>query len=503
MKKFLVVMMLCALAASAFAGGGQAADASGAKPFEFTLYGNLVQELTEADQVFFKTLNERTNTNIKVQLPPSSSYAEALTIMMASGDYPDLVLFPSHTDRAFLDGVRDGVILPLNDYIAKAPNLQKYSYDLSWNTLKVLGDDKIYGIPRTSIARADGYFIRQDWLDKVGIAIEEGKPITLDKFTEILTAFTTKDPDGNGVNDTYGLGLTSGGGNLYINDVIGWAFGLRGWDEYPGEDYKYMDLRYSKKNPAMKNTLSYMNMLYKNRLIDPDWATLNSDAQTQRFDQGITGVRPGFVGWLPDYETTSKKATPNAKLSYIVGLVQKEGDKVQGGSYSTGFSGQWAIMKSAKDPQKIVDVLDYMLSDNFWETVTYGIEGSAWQYDANRNRIAIPGSVYNAGRQILRRNNAPEFFVGLSTAVADRSRVVNLLNTCIGQAVFSKDGGFRPAVADDPKFIDAGKAFDLAISKIIAGDLPVSAYDAELEKWYNAGGELYIRQMNAGIQAAN
>ncbi|GHT59564.1 lipoprotein LipO [Spirochaetia bacterium] len=504
MKKFLAVMMLCALGASVFAGGGQSGgSASGTKPFEFTLYGNLVPELTEADQVFFKTLNEKTNTNVKVQLPPSSNYAESLTIMMASGDYPDLVLFPDHNNRAFQDGVRDGVILPLNDYIAKAPNLQKYSYDLSWNTLKVLGDDKIYGIPRTSIARADGYLIRQDWLNKVGISIEEGKPITLDKLTEILTAFTTKDPDGNGVNDTYGLGLGSGDGNLSINSVIGWAFGLRGWDEYPGEDYKYMDLGYSKKNPAMKNALTYMNMLYKNRLIDPDWATLNNDAYSQRFDQGITGVRSEFAGWMPDTETRIKNAAPNAKLSYIVGLVQKEGDKVQGGSFSTGFWGQWAIMKSAKEPQKIVDVLDYMLSDNFWETVNYGIEGYAWQYDANRNRIAVPGSVYNAGRQILRRNNAPEFFVGVSTAVADRSRVVNLINTCIAQAVFSKDGGFRPAVADDPKYIDADKAYKVAISKIISGDLPVSAYDAELEKWYSAGGEQYIRQMNAGIQAGN
>ena len=144
-----------------------------------------------------------------------------------------------------------------------------------------------------------------------------------------------------------------------------------------------------------------------------------------------------------------------------------------------------------------------MLSDNFWETGTYGIEGYAWQYDANRNRVAVPGSVYAAGRAILRRNNAPEFFVSVNTVIADRSRVVNLINTCIGQAVFSKDGGFRPAVADDPKYIDADKAYKVAVSKIISGDLPVSAYDAELEKWYNAGGELYIRQMNAGIQAAN
>jgi putative aldouronate transport system substrate-binding protein len=460
--------------------------------------------MKQADEVFFKTLMEKTNTVIKVQLPPSSNYTESLTIMMAGGDYPELVLFPSHTNTTFMDGVRNGAILPLNDYLGKAPNLMKYSYDISWKTLRVLGDDKVYGIPRTSIARADAFLIRQDWLDKLGFSIEEGKPLTLDNFTKILTAFTNNDPDGNGVNDTYGLAQSTGDGNLGIPEPVAWAFGLIGWDAYPGEDFKYMDLRYSKKNPAMKDALAYTNMLWKNRLIDPDWPTLNSNAQNERFAQGITGVKPEFAGWLPDFEANYvQKTTPNARLSYIIGLVQKEGDKVRGGSFSTGFWGQWCIMNTAKDPQKIVDVLDYMLSDNFWDTVNYGVEGYAWQYDANRNRVAIPGSEYAAGRAILRRNNAPEFFVGVNTPVANRSRIVNLINICIGQAVFSKDGGFRPAVADDPTFIDADKAYRVAVSKIIAGDLPVSAYDAELDKWYRAGGEQYIRQMNAGIEAGN
>jgi putative aldouronate transport system substrate-binding protein len=236
-----------------------------------------------------------------------------------------------------MDGVRNGAILPVNDYLAKAPNIMKYSYESSLKALRVLGDDKIYGIPRTSIARADGFLIRQDWLDKLGIPFEEGKPISIDRFTQILTAFTNNDPDGNGINDTYGLGQSAVGGNLRIPDPIAWAFGLIGWAEYPNEDYKYMDLRYSKKNPAMKDALAYTNMLWKNRLIDPDWPMINTTAaQNERFGQGITGLKPEFVGWLPDYEVNYvRKSTPDATLSYVVGLVKNEGDRVQGGLYST------------------------------------------------------------------------------------------------------------------------------------------------------------------------
>jgi hypothetical protein len=64
------------------------------------------------------------------------------------------------------------------------------------------------------------------------------------------------------------------------------------------------------------------------------------------------------------------------------------------------------------------------------------------------------------------------------------------------------DAGYRPAVSDDPVFIDAQKEYKVAISKMIVGDLPVDAYDAELQKWYDAGGQLYIEQINEGIAAA-
>ena len=472
-------------------------------PYEFTLYGNIAAELLNGDKKFFEELSAQTNTKINVQLPPSSNYDESLTIMMAGGDYPELVLFPDHTNVVFMDGVRDGAVLALNEYINNAPNIKQYSYDLSFQTLSVLGDGVIYGIPRTSIARADGYVIRKDWLDNLNIPFEEGKPITLDEFRDILVAFTNNDPDGNGINDTYGLGQSTGDGNLYISAPIAWAYGLIGWQEYPNEDFKYMNLQYSKKSDNFKQALAYVADLLSNRLIDPDWPTVNTDTQNQRYSQGITGVRPEFVGWMPNMLNDLHENAPDAELAYIVAIVQNDGDIGQGGSFSTGFWGQWCVMNTAKNPQKIVDVIDYMLSDEFWPIVNYGLEGVAWEYDNANNRIAIPDSGYNGGRAIVRRNNAPEFFVGLNTAVEDRERIVNLINICIEQSIFSMDAGFRPATADDPAFIDANREYNVTISKIIAGDLPLDAYDGALESWYAAGGQKWIEEMNEGIEAAN
>ena len=60
-----------------------------------------------------------------------------------------------------------------------------------------------YGLDQPgTIVRNEGILIRKDWLDKLGLKV----PKTTDEFFEVMKAFTFKDPDGNGKNDTYGLG---------------------------------------------------------------------------------------------------------------------------------------------------------------------------------------------------------------------------------------------------------------------------------------------------------
>ena len=62
-----------------------------------------------------------------------------------------------------------------------------------------------------------------------------------------------------------------------------------------------------------------------------------------------------------------------------------------------------------------------------------------------------------------------------------------------------RDRGYRPAISDDPVFIDYQKNMNVQISKIIVGELPVSEWDAILDGWYKAGGETYIKQMQDNI----
>ena len=197
------------------------------------------------------------NLDIDVQIAPSSNYDESMQLTLASGEYPDMALFSSTTSQMYMDACRDGVLVPLNQYLDSGnyPNIMKYTYPISWEVLDVLGDGNIYSIPRTSIARADAYMIRKDWLDKLGYTYDDTKPVTLEWFTQVMNDITFKDPDGNGINDTYGLAAYSTDGNLGIAGAASMAYGLSGWREYDGE---YMDLKYSRTNDAFKKALAWI-----------------------------------------------------------------------------------------------------------------------------------------------------------------------------------------------------------------------------------------------------
>ena len=80
-----------------------------------------------------------------------------------------------------------------------APNIKAY-FDENPDQRKALEwiDGKIYYIP--CIGDGDvsmGWFIREDWLDNLGLEM----PKNVDEYYNVLKAFKTQDPNGNGIDD--------------------------------------------------------------------------------------------------------------------------------------------------------------------------------------------------------------------------------------------------------------------------------------------------------------
>ena len=82
----------------------------------------------------------------------------------------------------------------------------KWTAESSWRPPR--WTESFYGLPQLSAAdgTCDLLWIRTDWLDNLGLKA----PTTMDELLEVARAFRYDDPDGNGQDDTWGIGFPEG-----------------------------------------------------------------------------------------------------------------------------------------------------------------------------------------------------------------------------------------------------------------------------------------------------
>jgi putative aldouronate transport system substrate-binding protein len=454
--------------------------------------------LSATDRKWVEQVEKELHVKLEFEIPPVTGYQERVQLMLASGEYPDLVYFPQTNDQSFLNAVRDGLVVPVNEYIANTENLMKYTYDVSWNALKIQQDENIYGIPRTTVIRNDAYWVRKDWLDKLGITIPENSEITLDQFTEILTRFTKDDPDGNNQDDTYGYAAFADG-NKVLQPILTSQFGELGWQKADGGDYGYMDAMYDRNSDSFKKALAYTAKLTKDGLLDPDAAVNNSTTSRERFYRGITGVMPGFAGHYGWHDSELKKISPDAEITYVF-VKDEQKDDVKGVGYGVGLWGFWALTKEAKNPQKVIDVLDYFLSDKAYPTVLIGYEGIDYKEENGSKVQTEDNEEAPIRRNTMRRAGDTEIYFTITTPKEIIDLSTPWLDKSVDSVVLSKHLDFMPEASKKPNFMDYKKVWDQTIMKINLGVTPVDEFDQLLDGWYKNGGEEYVKEMNEFIQ---
>jgi len=478
-------------------GSGGSPNPSAAAPVTIKIMGQFDEaNLAPTDQKFVEQLQQLTNTKLEFIIPPSTGYKEQLQLRLVSGDLPDLLLFTDINDVNLRSAVDNGTIVPVNDYLKSATYLTKYSYAESWKSLKFKGDENIYGIPRTSVVREDSFFVRKDWLNKVGFKLPDSHEVSIDEFKEIMRKFTKEDPDGDGKDNTYGmaLGLTS---SKVLAPVLLSQFGLLGWQETQGGAYKYMDQLYAKDAQPLKHALAFTAGLFKDKLVDPDSGTLDTGKANERFQSGVTGLKRGFVGGLVSDTQILQKVNPKAELTYL--FVKNEQGKVQGAASGAGMFGAWMLTKSSKNPQKAIDVLNAVLSDDVWPHIIDGYEGIDYTVE-NGQKVQKESKTSSIRRNMMRRSGDPEFFIAPGTSVEIKNMLMPWLNKAASTVLISKSLDYVPAAAKTPAYMDYQKQWDQTVMKIIVGQSPVDAADELVKGWYANGGEAYVQEMNKHIQ---
>ena len=193
-----------------------------------------------------------------------TTYQEQLNLKIASGEMPD-IFFPVNGMETEL--IKNGALLDLTDLLPeKAPHLWETIPEELWDVIRSYdpsGEGRIYMIPSMVNYPLSGGIIRQDWLDKLGLPT----PKTQEEFVNVLRAFKTQDPNGNGLADEI---PTGGRQEAKWMDHLFAMYGIAMWEGTPEWDIYDGELTYSAVTPNMKDALSFMSELYKEGLMDPE-----------------------------------------------------------------------------------------------------------------------------------------------------------------------------------------------------------------------------------------
>ena len=215
-RVFLSASLTAGLLAGCGGGGGEQSSSSAAEGGDsvptFTIATMRWSDAWPTDFLesgIMKELEEEHGINIEWEIYYASDWSEQKSLLLASGDLPDAFL-GSNALTASDMAQNKGNFVELTDLITEEtmPNLTAlFEEDPELKAVCTDRDGKIYSLPKKLGIRpeVDGYvfYINKEWLDNLGL----DTPTTIDELNEVALAFTKNDPDGNGQDDTFGIGF--------------------------------------------------------------------------------------------------------------------------------------------------------------------------------------------------------------------------------------------------------------------------------------------------------
>lgn len=221
-------------------------------------------------------------------------YVNRLGLILTSDDeLPDVV--PVYDQQLITQMIDSGQVKAIDDDLAKyMPERLKKVYEEFPETFSaVKKNGKTYGLAiAPALGQTEVMVIRQDWLDKLGLRA----PTNMEEFEEVIQAFSEADPDGNGMQDTYGF--TYSGDGLYNSGWLGdpaMLFSANTGKMIPGNwiENQQGQLIYGSIDEGNKATLAKMAQWHEAGWLNPDAALANDWTAMLAFSNGEAGI---FVG---------------------------------------------------------------------------------------------------------------------------------------------------------------------------------------------------------------
>ena len=360
------------------------AETSGEEPLKITIitYNQVGYPAVDGTEVQ-KIVEERFNVDFDV-IEMDIFEPEEFNLYFAQGGEADVICTANTGITELID---QGILreISINDLYEKMPTWMAKIEELVGDAelVKTLSqyNGKNYCIPYTHgpAMESGTMIVRKDWMENVGIDSVN----SIEEFEELLDAFTYGDPDGNGVDDTYGI---HGGQRYHFNYSWG-AYGIMPDSYYVDND----EVIYTSITDEYKEVLTLLHKWYEAGYIDPEFTTDDRTMQRNKWSEGKFGVLEDNAYWcdslrgesgvLKMLEAKNENATfeflepfegPNGDVGAMVDFPSLIGD---GAMY-------FGINASDEVVYKMMEIKEAMASDwDLYERCYYGVEGEDYTYE--------------------------------------------------------------------------------------------------------------------------
>lgn len=331
-------------------------------------------------------LEEKFNVDITWEVLPSTDYETITRNMIASGDWPDLMEFKVSNKQQLQGFIEDGMLTPLNDMLDQyGANLKAQRPEPGyWMTDE---EGTIWTMACRNVIPETYMTIRQDWLDNLGLKM----PTNLQELVEVAYAFTYNDPDQDGQKDTYGFGGPLDGNIYDIMMPIMSSFGvIMTWDYNPTtvgpKTYNYVPWRLT--DNFKEAVRFFRDEVYAKGLCDPDFMVMSRQDYLNKKNADTYGIEYWYLthstpgaGWYGTFMETVPHAVLTPLDPMPVEGYKTVWPRLVSAPSPVGF--ELFLFSTCEHPEKVMQILDYIASDEGTTLLKYGFEGRSYTVDEN------------------------------------------------------------------------------------------------------------------------
>ena len=370
MKRIMVLVMILEIAASSLFGAGNKASGNGGSGTsrEISLCQSQIRFGSSVDEnlmrVWTDVIEKATSTKITIIAPTHNDYNDKLNVLLASGDYPDIIRAQQAFDTVSQYAVR-GYLQPITKFINNDSRFaEAKNADLSmYNT-----GGEIYAFPGGKGGSNKIIWFRQDMIDKYRLNIKQ--TMTVDEFVAELRK----------VNKNEIIPFTFP--RFIVNFQLFYNFFGAYGGILPDKNGQYHD---GIQTNEMKQALLWVKSLYDEGLLDREFITNENAIIREKLASGKAVASIDYTTRYSFYIQSSqdlKAPTDFIPVYTLTGPGGKFGNLNETGGEAFCFSSKNKNIEASMD---IINFLFFTQEGRKLEAL--GVEGA--HYDIV-NRVLVP-----------------------------------------------------------------------------------------------------------------